>query len=111
MKVPAPFRLLLVVVFVVSFFSPSLILADGDVFLEEFNDQSVDLVHWQPNPNPNGVIEGVNNENVRLSSLNGNYFPYLYMKNVQIPDSNYSIEIKFRFSGNLTYGNGLIFSD
>ncbi len=112
MKVPALFRLLLlIVVFVASLFSPRFILAEDSIFLEEFNDQNIDLVHWKLYPNPNGAIESINNESVRLSSLGGNYFPYLYMKDVLIPGANYSIEIKFRFSGNLTYGNGLVISD
>lgn len=112
MKAPASFRwLFFLVAALFSLFHPQYIIAGDSIFVDDFNSSPVDSLHWQVYPNLYGVVDIVNNESVRLSSSSGLKFPYMFVKNVQFPEHNYSIKTRFKFSGALSYGNGLVFSD
>ena len=112
MKAPASFRwFFLVVTAIVLLFHPRSIFATDSVFEDEFNSSPVDSTNWQIYPNLYGAVDIVNNEALSLSSSFGRKFPYVFLKNTIFPENNYSIRTRFRFSGSLTYGNGLVFSD
>ena len=109
MKVPASFRWCFLFIILVVCWFPSSSIAYDTVFSDEFT--FLDGNHWEVYPNLGGEVKIINNENISLSSVFGQHFPYVFLKNVQIPEDHYVIETKFRFSGSLSFGNGIIFTD
>ena len=86
----------------------------GDIWATQIYEDNFSFLNtnnWTTNVSGSGNVEIVDNSILRLSSSNDFYFPYVYLKNIEIPDNNYSIEIKYRLSGDLNYGSGIIFSD
>lgn len=83
------------------FFLPDKILAN---LIFEDNFSSINNNFWVTNNNLSGNIEIVDNSILRLSSSSDFSFPYVYLKNVEIPDNNYTIEIKYKLSGDYNYG-------
>lgn len=111
MKVPASFRLFCYLTFFVLFIAPTHALAIEAVFQDDFHNSTLNSSYWQVYQNPGGVVEIINDDTLHLSTAQGIYFPYLYLKGVSIPDSNFDIDTRIKFSGPLSYGNGIIFSD
>ncbi len=92
----------------------SLFVSPGDVWagsLFEDHFSSIDTDRWTINVRGNGRVTIEDNSILRLSSSSDYFFPYVYLNNLVIPDNNYSIEIKYRISGEYNYGSGIIFSD
>lgn len=110
MKVPARFRLFVsYALFLVSFAFPEKSIGSSLLYLDDFS--SIDLSHWEIFSNPGGIVNINSSNYINLSAIPGKFFPYMYLKNVTIPEYDYSIEVKIKYSGSLTYGNGLIFTD
>jgi pimeloyl-ACP methyl ester carboxylesterase len=59
--------------------------------------------------NNNENIEIVD-DNLRLSAASGYKFPFVTLKNKLDLGDKYIIDLRFKFSGNLSYGNGIVFS-
>ena len=85
------------------------IFGAGNSFSDDFS--TLDTTFWNPIPNDGGSIKIENNQFLTLSAEYGYSFPYLLLKNYVFPDKDYSIEMNYRFSGDLSYGNGIVFSD
>ncbi|PIR99584.1 hypothetical protein COT86_03145, partial [Candidatus Collierbacteria bacterium CG10_big_fil_rev_8_21_14_0_10_43_36] len=66
---------------------------------------------WNPIPNVGGNIKIEDDQYLTLSAEYGFRFPYLLLRNFVIPNEEYSIEIGYKFSGDLSFGNGIVFSD
>ena len=91
------------------FYFPRTIFANYNIFYDDF--VNINANNWEIAANSGGLVNLIGGNAINLSSNHGMYFPYVYLKNIQIPDNNYSISTKFIFSDKFTYGNGLIFSD
>lgn len=109
MKVPALFRLFALLLVILTFFGfQSLVLASDTVLDDGFS--TLNEVTWTVNRNPNGVVE-IQDGVLRLHSPRGKYYPYVVYNGLTIPNDSYTIDVRFKFSGLLDYGNGVIFSD
>ena len=110
MKAPASFRWFS---FAIIWILALLVFPINSLASSIFNDDFVNLDtnFWEIFAHSVGDVKTVDGTYLTLSAIQGYSFPYVYLKNVTIPDNNFTIETKFKFSGTVTYGNGLIFSD
>lgn len=111
MKAPASFRLFCYFALFFQLIIPHSCLANEIVFQDDFYGPNPNSTNWEIYDNPGGIVEIINNEELHLSSTYGRNFPYLFLKGATIPNKNYVIDTKIKFSGPLSYGNGVIFSD
>lgn len=110
MKVPALFRWFLVSLFLFTIvFPPPNVFGSDFVYTDSFSN--LDNSHWDVFQNSGGTVQITDSSYLSLSSVFGASFPYMNLKNVQFPLKNFSVEATLKFSGDVTYGNGIIFSD
>jgi pimeloyl-ACP methyl ester carboxylesterase len=109
MKPCIPFSCILLLFGVVAFSIFPRQVEATDIFNENFSSTIGD--HLNSVVNSEGNVNIVDGSYLHVSSATSHSFPYLYPNNVQFPNSNYSIDLTFRFSGSLNYGSGIIFSD
>ncbi len=65
--------------------------------------------NWIVNMNDGGVY--FNNGIGEILGGQYNLYPYLHPKTIIFPEDNYSLQIKFKFTGNYNYGAGIAFTD
>jgi len=109
MRAPASFRWLLFVFVSLTLFFPLFSLGAENSFSDDFS--MLDNDFWNPIPNVGGNIKIEDDQYLTLSAEYGFRFPYLLLRNFVIPNEEYSIEIGYKFSGDLSFGNGIVFSD
>ncbi len=109
MKAPASFRLFALLLVILAFFCFSQrVRAIENVFDEDFSQLSNS--NWNINTNQGGIVE-IQDNSLRLHSATSRYFPYVTYNGPTIPDEKYYIETRFKISGVLNYGSGVIFTD
>lgn len=100
--------LVFAVIEIISLLLPPGIARGNELLIENFSNLSPS--RWAVN-NPNGYVGIVDDSYLRLSSPVGYFFPYVSLTNFSFPINNYEIEIRFRLSGYLNYGSGVILSN
>ena len=65
--------------------------------------------NWIVNMNDGDVY--FNNGIGKILGGQYNLYPYLHPKTIIFPEDNYSLQIKFKFTGNYNYGAGIAFTD
>ncbi|KKT84121.1 MAG: topoisomerase I protein, partial [Microgenomates group bacterium GW2011_GWC1_44_9] len=94
MKAPASFRWFCLFVYLsLQLILPGKALAIESIFSEDF--ASLDNTHWQFNPNTGGDIKIINSTQLSLTSNPGVYFPYMFLKNIELPEKDFVIESSY----------------
>ena len=107
MKRSAHLRLFALFLVILSFLCfPLSSRASNTLFVDDF--LNIDDVHWIIENN--GGSTSVDGGQLSLSSPLIRSYPYVVLRNVIFPEK-YEVKIKFRISGNVNYGSGIIFSD
>ncbi|HSV95141.1 MAG TPA: hypothetical protein VLH94_04200 [Spirochaetia bacterium] len=98
-----------VIIGIITFFSFTSSIRANEILNDDFS--SINSTNWVVNVPSGGTVDIQQNSFLHIFSQNGTASPYIYLKNVTIPENSFRINVRFMFSGPLNYGAGIVFSN